>query len=206
MDNCSTILWDFDGVIFDSMKIKCDGFKSLFNTCSDDVLQQIESYHYTHGGVSRFDKIRYFYEVILEQKISDEKVMLLADIFSKNIEAKLFDKNNLIEDSVDFIKKNYLKYHYHIVSGAEDKELNHLCEVLGLSGYFKSIDGSPTKKDILVKNVLRKYQYEKNKTILIGDAMTDYDAAMQNDIGFYGYNNKALNKFNYIDSFRIFDA
>ena len=206
MDNCSTILWDFDGVIFDSMKIKCDGFKSLFNTCSDDVLQQIESYHYTHGGVSRFDKIRYFYEVILEQKISDEKVMLLADIFSKNIEAKLFDKNNLIEDSVDFIKKNYLKYHYHIVSGAEDKELNHLCEVLGLSGYFKSIDGSPTKKDILVKNVLRKYQYEKNKTILIGDAMTDYDAAMQNDIGFYGYNNKALKKFNYIDSFRIFDA
>lgn len=38
--------------------------------------------------------------------------------------------------------------------------------------------------------------------ILIGDAMTDYNASVQNNIIFYGFNNIELKKFgNYIDNF-----
>jgi len=198
------ILWDFDGVIFDSMKIKSEGFQGLFVGYDDDFLSQIEAYHYAHGGVSRFDKIRYFYEVLLKQPISDEKVIRLADDFAKIIEKKLFNKTNLISDSVLFIQEHYQEYTFHIVSGAEHDELNHLCEVFELQSYFISINGSPTKKDVLVKNVLDSYAYKKEETILIGDAMTDYNAALKNGIEFYGYNNTDLKKFNYIDTFRTF--
>ena len=98
------ILWDFDGVIFDSMKIKSDGFMELFKEYDELSLKKMEEYHYLHGGVSRFDKIRYFYIDILGKNISEDEIKTLADRFAKIIEKKLFDSDNLIMDSIDFIK------------------------------------------------------------------------------------------------------
>jgi phosphoglycolate phosphatase-like HAD superfamily hydrolase len=199
------ILWDFDGVIFDSMKIKSDGFLELFKEYDALSLEEMKRYHYAHGGVSRFDKIRYFYNNILGREITEDEVIALANKFAKIIEKKLFDKNNLIMDSIDFIKNNYNNYSFHIVSGAEHNELNRICDAFDLTKYFISIDGSPTKKDILVKNLLEKYNYIKDESILIGDAITDYNASIKNGIGFYGYNNIELKKFDYIESFKEFN-
>jgi len=197
-----TILWDFDGVILDSMKIKGDGFKELFSEYEDKFVKQLEDYHYANGGVSRFDKIRYFFNNILGKNISKEEVLQFADRFADIMEKKLFDKNNLIEETVSFIKDNYLKYNFHIVSGAEHNELNSLCKIFDLTKYFKTIEGSPTKKEILVKNIIEKYGYKKDEIVLIGDAITDYNASVKNGIKFYGYNNMELKKYgNYIDDF-----
>jgi len=198
------IFWDFDGVILDSMKIKGDGFIELFSAHNIDSLDKMEQYHYEHGGVSRFDKIRYFYTDILAKQISEDEVLAFADKFAQIIEKKLFNSDNLIMDSVNFIKDNYKKYSFHIVSGAEHGELNQICETFDLSKYFLTIEGSPTKKDILVKNILEQYGYAKSDTILIGDAITDYNASQKNGIRFYGYNNLELRKFNYIESFENF--
>ena len=199
-----TILWDFDGVVLDSMKIKGDGFIELFSDYDEKYLKEIEKYHYAHGGVSRFEKIRYFFNQILQKDISEDYILTLADRFADIIEIKVYDEKNLIEETVSFIKENYKKYSFHIVSGAEHNELNKLCDYFHLSVYFKSIDGSPTNKDILIENIMQKYNYIKDETILIGDAITDYNAAMKNEIGFYGYNNPVLKKFSYINSFREF--
>ncbi|NOX16330.1 MAG: HAD family hydrolase [Epsilonproteobacteria bacterium] len=199
-----TILWDFDGVISDSMKIKGDGFLELFSNYDEKYLELIEQYHYINGGVSRFDKIRYFYNEILKEEISEDKVEKLANKFAQIIEKKLYDKNNLIQDSLNFIHNTYNKYDFHIVSGAEHVELNELCQYFELNKYFISINGSPTKKDILIKNLIEKYTYRKNEIILIGDAMSDYCASIKNGIGFYGYNNLELKNIakQYINNFK----
>ncbi|MCX6077379.1 MAG: HAD hydrolase-like protein [Campylobacterales bacterium] len=196
------ILWDFDGVILDSMKIKGDGFVALFDAYEKEKVKLLEEYHYANGGVSRFEKIKYFFNSILGQEISKEMIEEFAFKFATIIEQKLYDKSNLIEETLNFIENNYQKYNFHIVSGAEHDELNELCKYFELSKYFKSIDGSPTKKDILVKNILKKYEYKKEETVLIGDAMTDYNASAANEIKFYGFNNSDLKRFgNYIDRF-----
>lgn len=204
------ILWDFDGVILNSMKIKGDGFIELFKEYDVRYLNKLEQYHYDNGGVSRFEKIKYFYNEILQKDITEREVIEFADKFAEIINKNLFNPSNLIEDSVSYIKENYKKYNFHIVSGAEHNELNELCKYFKLDKYFISIDGSPTKKDVLVKEVLEKFNYKKNETILIGDAITDYEASITNGIGFYGFNNLNLNKFgNYINYFNkkdIFEA
>jgi len=203
MNNCiSVILWDFDGVILDSMKIKGDGFKKLFSKYEERFVKQLEKYHYENGGVSRFDKIRYFFNDILGEAISEENILKFADEFATIIEKKLFNKDNLIQESVNFIKSNYLKYNFHIVSGAEHNELNSLCDFFELSKYFKSIEGSPIQKEFLVRKILETYNYNTNNVILIGDAIGDYRASVKNKIAFYGYNNEELKKYNYIYSFR----
>ncbi|MEV9499461.1 HAD family hydrolase [Aliarcobacter butzleri] len=196
------VLWDFDGVILDSMKIKGSGFTKLFEKYDSESVKLLEEYHYKNGGVSRFEKIKYFFNEILQENITEDEISILAKKFGKIIEQRIYDKSNLIHDSLDFIKNNYLKYNFHIVSGAEHRELNSLCKYFDLKKYFITINGSPIKKNILIKSIIEKYDYNKEETILIGDAITDYNAAKDNNISFYGYNNLELvNLDKYIDDF-----
>jgi phosphoglycolate phosphatase-like HAD superfamily hydrolase len=199
-----TILWDFDGVILDSMKIKGDGFLELLKQYDVNKVNKLEAYHYLNGGISRFEKIRYFYNEILNETITEEEILNLANKFAVIIEQNIYNDENLISDSIKFIKKNYEKYNFHIVSGAVDLELKRICKYFNLNKFFISINGSPTKKDILVKNIIKKYNYEEKETILIGDSINDYNAAIVNSIVFYGFNNLSLSKYNYIHSFNEF--
>ncbi|WP_149703840.1 HAD family hydrolase, partial [Campylobacter concisus] len=172
---------------------------------NDVLVNRLLEYHSLNGGLSRYVKIRYFYNAILGIDVSDEKVQELASKFSYIMKTELTNKKYLITETVEFIKQNYKKYNFHIVSGSDEKELNYLCEKLDLSKFFKTIEGSPTPKNELVKNVLRKYNYNSNECILIGDSVNDYEAAYLNKIKFYGYNNEKLkNKADYIEDFYIF--
>jgi len=191
------ILFDFDGVILDSMPMREYGFKKIFEKYSSELVEKLLEYHNKNGGLSRYVKIRYFYEKLLNENISDNEVNTIADDFSEIIRKKLIDKKYLISETINFIKNNYKNYNLHIVSGSDEKELRFLCKELNIDNYFISINGSPTHKNDLVKNVLSKYGYIKNQTILIGDSINDYIASKANEINFYGYNNIELKTISY---------
>ena len=201
-----TIFWDFDGVILDSMPIRDYGFREIFKDFDKDIVDKLVRYHTLNGGLSRYVKIRYFYNTLLGQDVSDEKVQELANRFSTIMKAELTNKKYLIDETVYFIEKNYKNYNFHIVSGSDEKELNYLCEKLGLKNYFKTIEGSPTPKNDLVKNILKNYSYNPKECVLIGDSINDYEAANTNDMKFYGYNNEKLKDISiqYINNFANF--
>ncbi|MBR6611872.1 MAG: HAD family hydrolase [Campylobacter sp.] len=186
------ILWDFDGVIIDSLAIRDYGFREIFKEFDKQSVDKLIQYHNYNGGLSRFHKIKYFFNEILKQNITQDEILQYADKFTQIMRQSLSDKKYLINDTVNFIKNNYKKYNFHIVSGSEHNELNFLCQKLGLSQYFISINGSPTPKNQLIKNLLESYNYNINQTILIGDSINDYEAASVNKIDFYGFNNENL--------------
>jgi len=196
------ILFDFDGVIIDSMDVRDEGFRMIAKKVADnEIVEEFIKYHRYNAGLSRFVKIRYLYEEMLNKSITDEQVNKLATEFSILMKQKLTDKKVLINETVDFIKSIHKDVTLHIVSGSEEKELNYLCSNLHLSDYFKTIEGSPTPKNTLVKDIMQKYNYEKIETILIGDSINDYEAADMNGIGFIGFNNTDLKTVsdNYVD-------
>ena len=186
------ILFDFDGVIIDSMPTKTEGFRKIFSDFEPEAVQKILDYNNLNGGLSRYVKIRYFFEEILSSSIEENEVLRYADDFSKIVKKELTNKELLIAEVVDFLQRNHKNYRLHIVSGADEKELQYLCKELGVDQYFLSIHGSPTHKNELVKQLLEKHKYDLSETILIGDSINDYEAAEVNKIGFYGYNNPDL--------------
>ena len=186
------ILFDFDGVILDSMPIRGHGFKEIFKDFDDDLVNKLLEYHNQNGGLSRYVKIKYFYNKLLKQEISEEKIINYADKFSKIMRIELVDKRYLIADTLKFIKESYRKCNLHIVSGSDEKELQYLCKELGIDSFFQSINGSPTHKNKLVEDVLVINKYMESETILIGDSVNDYDAAKENNLDFYGFNNPNL--------------
>lgn len=199
-----TILWDFDGVILDSMKVRDWGFEEIFNNYERPLVDKLLDYHRENGGLSRYVKIRYFFEELLGTSITEKGVLEYAQKFSFLMKQELTNPKNLILDSVNFIKENHKKYNFHIVSGSDQEELRFICNELNLKKYFISIHGSPTQKYTLVQNLIINNNYKKEETCLIGDSVNDLDAANFNAIEFYAFNNiqlKGSSKI-YINSFK----
>ena len=186
------ILFDFDGVILDSMHIREYGFKKIFEKFDDDLVEKLIEFHNENGGLSRYVKIKYFFNNLLNQDISERKVCEYADKFSNIMKKELVNKEYLISATTNFIKNNRKQYNFHIVSGSDEKELIFLCKSLGVFNYFQSINGSPVPKNELVERVLLINTYVANTTVLIGDSINDYEAAKENGIDFYGFNNPDL--------------
>lgn len=199
------IFFDFDGVIIDSMAVRDIGFEIIAKKVLDsqEIIDKFIAYHRYNAGLSRYVKIRYLYEQMLGLSITEEEVNIIASEFSNLMREKLIDKKYLIDETVEFIKSYHEQVVMHIVSGSDEKELNYLCKELGIAKYFKTIEGSPTPKNDLVMNILKKYNYNPKESILIGDSINDFDAANINGIKFYGYNNEKLRELDgYVNNFK----
>jgi len=199
--NKKNILWDFDGVILDSMAVRDWGFEEIFKKFDRDKVLLLLNFHRKNGGLSRYVKIRYFYEEILEKEITENEVLEYANAFSVLMKKELVNPTNLIQESLQFIKENYKNYSFHIVSGSDGEELRYLCEKMEISSYFMSIEGSPTPKNQLVKDLLKQHNYEISECVLIGDSINDYEASKVNNISFMSYNNSELDKYSEIKLF-----
>ena len=192
LDKYKVLLWDFDGVIMDSNPVRTYGFEQVLKEYPAEQLNELITYHKQNGGLPRYDKFRYFFEKIRGEQVIDAEIARLSAQFSEIMLGRLSDRSLLISDSMAFIKANYSKFIMHIVSGSDQTELRAICAYLGLTQYFVSIVGSPVLKPMLTRQILQAYNYNKYEVAFIGDSVNDYDAAVENGVDFYGYNNKRL--------------
>lgn len=198
--NIKNIIWDFDGVIVESNHIREKGFREVLSGFPDREVDQLLAFHNQNGGLSRYVKFRHFFEQIRGETVSEKEVQEYSESFSTIMLDLMTDRGILIPETNEFIAKNYSKYNFHIASGSDQKELQHLCQALNIAPYFKTIEGSPTPKNVIVASLLGKWEYRKKETLLIGDAINDFNAAHLNGIGFLAYNgSKELHKKSTLD-------
>ncbi len=201
------IIFDFDGVILDSVPVKTYGFGKIFERYPQEQVAKLLAYHEHNGGLSRFHKIRYFYREILGQNITEDEVQEYAEAFGRITKNELTKRKYLIDQTLQFIQNNRDRYKMHIASGAEHEELNYLCNELGIVGYFLSIEGSPTAKYEIVKKIITDNGYSAKECCLIGDSINDWEASEANGVDFIGFNNPGLKEKakHYIRDFARFD-
>ena len=72
LNKYSTIFWDFDGVILNSDEVRTKGFKYIFDGYSKKYIDKLINYHKINGGLSRYEKIEYFSQKILDTKLNNE--------------------------------------------------------------------------------------------------------------------------------------
>ena len=80
--NWEAVFFDFDGVILDSVDVKTKAFAKMFRQYGPEVEKSVVEYHLHNGGVSRFDKFRYYYEEILKKPVDEEIIKNLSKQFS----------------------------------------------------------------------------------------------------------------------------
>lgn len=192
MNTIKTIFWDFDGVLMNSNKIRDIGFEEVLKEFPEAEVSELMKFHQKNGGLSRYVKFRYFFNDIRNEKISESELEKWTNRFSEIMLNLLIDPNLLIEETVSFVKENYKSFNMHIVSGSDGVELRKICRAIGIDQYFSTIEGSPTPKVDLVRNILLNNKYVQKECLLIGDSINDYEAANDNEIYFKGYNNSEI--------------
>lgn len=188
MKTYKCIIYDFDGVICDSVNFKTEAFVSMYSEYGEEIANKVKSYHLLNGGISRFEKFKYYHETLLKQKISQEKLIEMGNIFSKIVLDKII--NVMLNPGVlQFLEKNLNKSVQFICSGTPHDEMNYIITEKKLSKYFTGVFGSPDSKTKIINNIVKNYNLRTNDILFFGDAMTDYLAAKETLIDFIGIEN-----------------
>ena len=77
------VFFDFDGVILDSVEVKTRAFAKMFEVYGPEIERKVVDYHLQHGGISRFEKIRHYYENFLHKPVSEKELASLGEEFSR---------------------------------------------------------------------------------------------------------------------------
>lgn len=184
-DEIQAIFWDFDGVIVDSVAIKNQAFKKLFQPFGDEVVEQVLAHHTSHGGISRVEKIDHYYKTILSNPLSTEALEEQCVRFS-NLVIDEVVKVEYIPGALEFLEQYSPMIDMFVISGTPWEELDEIITRRGLKRYFKEILGSPTRKPVHVDRLIQDNAFRRDACIFIGDAMTDYHTARQTNIPFIG--------------------
>ncbi|MBF0235935.1 MAG: HAD family hydrolase [Desulfamplus sp.] len=180
------VFFDFDGVILDSVNVKTEAFAKMFRSYGSEIEKQVIEYHLVHGGVSRFEKFRYYYEQLLDTPISKEQLVKLGETFSElSLQGVL--EAPFIEGALESLKAlHQQKILSFVVSGTPQEEILHIVQKRDLGMWFKEVHGSPRLKHEIVLDILKRYDLEPKSCLFIGDAMTDYGAAKATGTRFLG--------------------
>lgn len=180
------VFFDFDGVVLDSVEVKTRAFAEMFRQYGPEVQEAVISYHLSHGGVSRFEKFRYFYSELLNLPLSDQKLVSLSNRFSELVLAKVLE-SAFIPGILETLKELlHLKIPAFVISGTPDEEIHYLVKNKGLGAFFKEIHGAPRSKIAIVRDILERTGYDPSLCWFFGDAMTDWQAAKNCGVNFIG--------------------
>lgn len=176
------IFWDFDGVIKDSVEAKGIAFEKLFQDEGEEIVTKVRSHHLTFGGVSRYEKIN-LYLTWAGKNPNPELVNEYANQFSTLVFNEVLN-SKWIPGVKEYIESNFQKQIFVLVTATPQKEIEQILENLKISSCFKWIFGSPSKKDLVIKEILSKTNLQPNQALMIGDSQTDYEAAVKNQVPF----------------------
>ena len=188
LTSIKTIFFDFDGVIADSVDIKTKAFAKLFKRYGDKIVKKVVEYHLSHGGVSRYDKFRYYYQNFLGKKITDDEINILDKKFSEIVYNEVL-KVPFIEGVLDFLDicdregKNMF-----VISATPKKEIERIVKARGIDRYFRDVVGSPPTKDENLTYLIKQYDIDPLKAVYFGDSPNDLEVAQKHLISFIPIN------------------
>ncbi|WP_319470251.1 HAD-IA family hydrolase [uncultured Pseudodesulfovibrio sp.] len=186
MTDLNAVFFDFDGVVLDSVNVKTEAFGDMFAEHGESVRQAVVEYHLNNGGVSRFEKFRYFYETLLGLPMDEACMARLCDQFSDLTLHKVLEAP-FIEgalDTLQFLKDSGIPA--FVASGTPQDELERIVQGRELTHYFSEVHGSPRTKAEIAHEVAKSHGLRLDRCLFIGDAMTDYEAAGKCGMAFLG--------------------
>lgn len=184
MQHCRAIIFDFDGVILDSVDIKTRVFQTLFADWPEH-LAAITDLHLRLGGISRFVKFDMIYRDILGLPLSPELQAELGDRFSRLVEAGILNCP-MIAGAAEFLAAHAGSLPCFVASGTPQAELLAITKRRKLDAYFREIHGSPRDKLAIVRDLLARHSLAATDAVFVGDAMTDHEAAAVTGVRFIG--------------------
>ncbi len=179
------ILFDFDGVLAESMNVKTEAFAKLFEPYGEETVDKVVVHHIKNGGISRYKKIEYYFSEYLGKPLSEDDVNTVAKKFSELVVEKVV-KAAWVKGAKEFLEKHYQTIDLYVVTGTPQEEIMWIIDRRKMNKYFTGIYGTPDTKPVLFRRIMAEKGYDYDKVLYIGDCLSDYHDAVEANIPFLG--------------------
>ncbi len=177
-----TLVFDCDGVVLNSNKVKTQAFYDATLSFGHEAAQTLVDYHVQNGGISRYLKFEYFITDILKQPITQDLLDELLGKFASEVKGGLMESQ--IAPGLVELRDTTQHANWLIVSGGDQDELREVFAARGLFDLFDGgIFGSPDNKDVILKRETDSQNIQV-KALFLGDSKYDYEAANRANLDF----------------------
>ena len=206
MDRYKAFIFDFDGVIKESVHVKSNAFVELYKNEGTEFQEKVKDYHLANGGVSRYVKFKVWNEWLgydTQATTIEAQARKFAELVIDEVVRSPFVRG--AELALASAKKSGLVF---VATGTPDTEIEIILGRLKLEKFFNEVHGSSQLKTQITQSIIDRHHLKKSEVLFIGDAMTDYQAAKETEIDFYlretdynaqSFTNKSDIKFRYPD-------
>lgn len=180
-----TMVFDCDGVVLDSNRLKTEAFRMAAQPYGNAAAQALVDYHVANGGVSRYVKFAHFLDHIVPEQAgaaAGPGMDGLLATYAEAVRAGLMTCP--VADGLAELRAATPQARWMVVSGGDQAELRAVFAARGIAGYFDGgIFGSPDTKDAILARE-SKVGTVRHPAVLLGDSRLDHDAATRAGLDF----------------------
>lgn len=188
------IVFDFDGVLVESVDVKTRAFAALYEPYGPEVVQLVVAWHLAQGGVSRYEKFRHFHDAFLGRALAPAEEVELGERFSALVEEAVIAAA-WVPGAREFLEGWHARLPLFVASGTPEEELLRIVARRGMARFFAGVAGAPRKKGAILRDFLGRSGVAPARVLMVGDAMTDFDGATEAGVSFLGIAPAGANSF-----------
>lgn len=177
------IFFDFDGVIAESVHVKTAAFYQMYVTFGKEIAKKAVEHHKNHGGMSRFEKFKRYHKEFLNIDLTENQVEEFSKTFSSLVKQRVVEAPE-VEGVRSFLEQHYRTMKFWVISGTPTDEIRDIVKQKDLAHFFIDSYGSPNLKSCWVEKLMKQHQLQERESVFVGDAKSDYKAALDNGIQF----------------------
>ncbi len=190
----AAVFFDFDGVLADSVDVKTRAFCALYAPYGAAVVAEVRAYHLAHGGISRHEKFRHWQRHLVHGPDDEATIEALADRFAAEVKRQVIAAPEIAGAGAALAALAGTRPLF-IVSGTPEVELVEIVAARGMAPVFAAVHGAPAKKDVILRGLLAEHGLGAEDCVMVGDAMTDHDAAVAVGMPFLGVAEDGIGPF-----------
>ena len=181
-NNVNAIVFDCDGVLLESNKLKTQAFYKVALPYGVDAANALVSYHVKNGGISRNHKFKYFVNKILSPGAARHEVEELVSEYANEVYKGLMLCK--ISPCLFKLREKTPNMKWFVASGGAQDELKKVFRNRLIFDLFDGgIYGSPKEKDEIL-NKLIDDNILKLPSVFLGDSKYDYEVSQRTHLDF----------------------
>ncbi|NUB28570.1 HAD family hydrolase [Azospirillum brasilense] len=184
------VIFDFDGVIIDSVPTKNGGFAILYGIDDAETEERMRQTIWRNGGLSRFKMLAILEREMFGRNPGPAEIDDLARRYAEIVDPRVPDCALIAgaETVLDRLDGTPC----HLVSGTPHEVLMGTVRAKGLERHFRSITGSPNVKAEVFARIVAAGGHDPARSLAIGDSLTELEAARKAGMAFVGVVSEGL--------------
>jgi len=177
------IVFDFDGVLVDSVHIKGDAFVALYADEPEAFQRHVRQFHLQHGGMPRTEKLAQLEQERTGSTVDAARLEALVDRFATLVTQRVIDAPEMPGAS-DLLAWFAARMPVFVCSATPEAELESIVRARGWGDRFEAVFGSPASKRENLATIVERLGCSPEEVLMFGDAVEDWESARAVGTGF----------------------